>query len=374
MSGSVVSIDEGFMRQALLLAERGRGHVEPNPLVGCVIAHSTNIVGEGWHGKFGGPHAEVVALQQAGDAVRGATMYVTLEPCCHHGKTPPCTDLIIHSGIQKVVLAHMDPFPEVAGNGVDRLRAAGVQIQVGVLEEEARRLNAPYLRLSETGRPWVIAKWAMTLDGKLASRSGCSHWISNDRSRAVVHAIRGRVDGIIVGIGTALADDPQLTARPPGARTATRIILDSQARLPSESQLVRTANQVPVLVAAGPEAPPDAASRLVSAGCEIVVCSGRDYGSRLKELLAELGRRRMTNVLVEGGARVLAAMFDKELIDEVHVFVAPKLIGGETAISPLGGEGWVNMLEAASLQNVSIQQLDNDVYISGPVAYRQSVR
>jgi len=247
--------DGPWMRRALQLAEQGRGFVEPNPLVGAVVVRDGRAVGEGWHQRYGQAHAEVNALAAAGDAARGATLYVTLEPCCHHGKTPPCTDAVLRSGVRRVVAAMYDPFPQVAGHGADLLRAAGVVVEVGLGEAEARRLNAPYLKLLATGRPYVHAKWAMTLDGKIATRTGDSKWISNEASRHRVHALRGRMDAILVGIGTALADDPQLTARPPGPRTPARIVLDSHGRLPPTSLLAQTARTTPVLVvtAGGPE-------------------------------------------------------------------------------------------------------------------------
>ena len=233
--------DLWHMRRALELAAQGQGAVEPNPMVGCVIARGAEILGEGWHRRFGGAHAEVEALKLAGERARGATVYVTLEPCCHHGKTPPCTRAILDAGVARVVAAMPDPFPQVAGGGLAELRAAGIEVQSGVLEEEARKLNAPYLKLLSTGRPWIIAKWAMTLDGKIATAAGDSRWISCLDSRSIVHQLRGRVDAIVVGRGTAAADDPLLTARPPGPRTAMRIVVDTRASLSPQSQLVRTA-------------------------------------------------------------------------------------------------------------------------------------
>src|SRR5437899_3135810 len=224
--------DEIWMQRALELAERGRGYVEPNPLVGAVIVRGGEAVGEGWHQRFGEAHAEINALAAAGAAARGASLYITLEPCCHHGKTPPCTDAVLRAGIARVVAAMADPFPQVAGKGAELLRQAGVGVEMGLCEEEARRLNAPYLKLLSRGRPYVHAKWAMSLDGKIATRTGDSKWISNEASRRRVHEPRGRMDAIIAGIGTVLADDPLLTARPPGPRTPARIILDSRGRLP----------------------------------------------------------------------------------------------------------------------------------------------
>src|SRR5262245_2742469 len=244
-----------WMCHALVLAERGRGVVEPNPLVGAVVVREDTLIGEGWHQRYGGPHAEIHALQAAGEAARGATLYVTLEPCCHHGKTPPCTDAILRAGIARVVAAMRDPFPQVSGRGAELLRAVGVAVEMGLCEEAARRLNAPYLTLLTQQRPYVHLKWAMTLDGKIATRTGDSKWISSEASRRRVHELRGRVDGILVGSGTVLADDPLLTARPPGTRIATRIVLDSQGRTPPTCRLAATAREVPTLVVtAGAEA------------------------------------------------------------------------------------------------------------------------
>src|SRR5581483_10404701 len=242
-----MNLDAWHMARALELAELGRGYVEPNPLVGCIVVQGAEVIGEGWHRRFGGPHAEIDALAVAGHRAKGGTLVVTLEPCCHWGKTPPCTKAVIAAGIRRVVVAQRDPFPAVSGGGIDELRAAGIEVEVGVREDEARILNAPYLKLLETGRPWIIAKWAMSLDGKLATRTGHSQWISGDKSRRVAHAMRGRVDAVLVGRGTVEADDPLLTARPVGPRVATRIVLDSRATLSSDSQLVRTVEAAPVL-------------------------------------------------------------------------------------------------------------------------------
>ena len=265
-------IDAFHMARALRLAEAGRGRVEPNPLVGCIIAQGAEIIGEGWHQRFGGPHAEIEALAVAGRRAAGATMYVTLEPCCHQGKTPPCTQAVIAAGLRRVVVAARDPFPPVDGSGIAALEAAGIAVDVGLREDSARTLNAPYLKLLATGRPWVIAKWAMTLDGKIAARGGSSRWISSAASRRIAHALRGRVDAIVVGRGTAATDDPLLTARPSGPRIATRIVLDTAATLATDRQLVRTARQTPLLVVVGPRAAAADRQRLEAEGCEILVC------------------------------------------------------------------------------------------------------
>jgi diaminohydroxyphosphoribosylaminopyrimidine deaminase/5-amino-6-(5-phosphoribosylamino)uracil reductase len=372
--------DSQMMSRAVELARRGEGFVEPNPMVGCVIVKDGEVVGEGWHQQFGGPHAEVHALQAAGERAKGATIYVTLEPCCHQGKTPPCTEAIIAAGIQRVVTALRDPFPKVAGGGLKRLVAAGIDVELGLGETEVQQLNAPYLKLVMAGRPWIIAKWAMTLDGKIATRSGYTKWISGEASRQVAHQLRGRVDAIMVGRQTAQLDDPMLTARPTEgaaagspssaaspARVATRIVLDSMAGLPSFSQLVRTAGQYPTLIAAGPEAPEKELRRLASAGCEVLPFAPPTRYERLIQLLDELGRRRMTNVLVEGGANLLGSMFDAGQIDEAHVFIAPKLFGGQKARSPIRGAGVEQVTDALQLESLQVQRLGDDVYVSGRV-------
>lgn len=363
-----VDLDRWHMARALALAAQGRGAVEPNPLVGCLIAHGAEIVGEGWHRRYGGPHAEIEALQIAADRAAGATVYVTLEPCCHHGKTPPCTDALIAAGVARVVAALRDPFAQVDGAGARALQAAGIEVEFGLGEEEATRLNAPYLKLLAHARPWVIAKWAMTLDGKLASRTGDSRWISNETSRRVAHDLRGRVDAILVGSGTVRADDPLLTARPAGPRSALRIVLDSQGAIDLNSQLVKSAGDAPVLIAISEVLAADRRRALERSGCELFCLSGETPAARLDSLLAELGRRRLTNLLVEGGSRVLGSFFDAGLVDEAHVFIAPKLLGGGAAPSPIAGQGWLHMAEAGVLVSPRIETLEGDVYISGRLA------
>ncbi len=358
-------VDESWMRRALELAERGRGRVEPNPLVGAVVVRDGVRVGEGWHQRYGGPHAEVHALAAAGPAARGATLYVTLEPCCHLGKTPPCTDAILRAGIGRVVAAMSDPFPAVAGKGADLLNAAGIPVEFGIGEAAARRLNAPYLTLLAVGQPYVHAKWAMTLDGKIATRTGDSKWISNESSRRRAHALRGRMDAVIVGIGTVFADNPELTARPPGPRTGVRIILDSNCRLPIDSTLVQTAHEVPTLVAATRAASADRVATLRRLGCEVLSLPATDRRTDVKSLLAELGRRRFTNVLVEGGGTVLGAFLDAGVIDEVQVFVAPCLAGGAEARPAVAGMGVDKIAEALRLKELRVEMVEGDVLIHG---------
>ncbi|NUQ62376.1 MAG: bifunctional diaminohydroxyphosphoribosylaminopyrimidine deaminase/5-amino-6-(5-phosphoribosylamino)uracil reductase RibD [Pirellulales bacterium] len=362
-------LDRWHMRRALELARQGQGYVEPNPMVGCVIAVGAEIIGEGWHRKFGGAHAEIEALQLAARRAAEATMYVTLEPCCHYGKTPPCTKAILEAGIRRVVVAQSDPFREVSGKGIAELRATGIEVEVGLLEEEAQRLNAPYLKLTRSGRPWIIAKWAMTLDGKTATRAGTSQWISNPESRRIVHQIRGRVDGIMIGRETAELDNPLLTARPAGPRTALRIVVDTHASLSSVSKLVCTTSEAPVLIAVGPHASKADCDRLRQGGCEVFVCSATRHAARLDQLLKELGRRRLTNILAEGGGRLTGSLLDARQIDEVHVFIAPKILGGAAAHSPIAGEGIDEIADALTLDQPVIQATAGDVYVHGRVAW-----
>jgi len=341
MAKQFTTQDQIHMRRALALAARGQGRVEPNPMVGCVIVHGRRIVGEGYHRRFGGPHAEVNALRSAAGRARGATCYVTLEPCGHHGKTPPCTDALIQAGVKRVVVAMRDPCPLVRGRGLRRLRRAGVDVAIGLLETDAFALNAPYLKLQCSGRPWVILKWAQSLDGKIATRSGDSKWISGEPSRRYAHRIRGRVDAILVGVGTVVKDNPLLTGRLcQPRRLASRVVIDPQLRTPQRSQLVRTARQMPTLIVTDRKATKgERAMGFQRAGIEVLGVRRTRTGLDLGRLLDELGRRRMTNILVEGGGKTLGAFFDADLADEAVVFVAPRLIGGELAVSPLAGRG-----------------------------------
>jgi len=367
--------DARWMRTALDEAAKGRGSVEPNPMVGAAVVKDGRLVALGRHGEYGGPHAEVVALAAAGEEARGATLYVTLEPCRHHGKTPPCVDAILKAGVARVVATHRDPFPKVDGGGFARLREAGVAVTVGVLAAEAVALNAPFLKRLATGRPYVLAKWAMTLDGKTATAGGDSRWISSEESRALVHEVRGRMDAIIVGIGTVLADDPLLTARPPGPNTPKRIVLDARARLPLDSRLVRTAREAPTDVVVGPAATAEDVDRLERAGCEVWTFPG-DGRARLLALLDELGRR-LTYVLVEGGGVLLGSFFDAGEVDEVDVYVAPLIEGGDHLRTPARGRGRSLMAQAARLRDVRRTLVgERDVRIQGivPSAWREGLR
>ncbi|MBU0608356.1 MAG: bifunctional diaminohydroxyphosphoribosylaminopyrimidine deaminase/5-amino-6-(5-phosphoribosylamino)uracil reductase RibD [Armatimonadetes bacterium] len=342
--------DERHLRRALRLARRGQGRVEPNPMVGCVIVKHGRVIGEGYHRRFGGPHAEVEALRQCTTSPRGATVYVTLEPCCHYGKTPPCTDALLAAGIARVVAPVEDPNPPVAGRGLALLRKAGVRIDRGLLAGEAATLNAPFFKLVREHRPWVILKWAQSLDGKIATRTGDSKWITDEVCRAHAHRTRGRLDAILVGIGTVLTDDPLLTCRVGRPRrVATRVVLDSRLRTPLSSQLVRTARRVPTWVFHGRGAPARRARALEKAGCVLHAIPRSGDGLALPALLDVLGEHQITNVLVEGGGVLLGNFFDKELADEFHIYIAPLLIGGSQAPGPLHALGVSTVARALRL-------------------------
>ncbi len=350
--------DEHWMRRALALARAGEGRVEPNPMVGAVVlGPAGDLAGDGYHASFGGPHAEVVALAATGGRARGGTLYVTLEPCRHFGKTPPCTRAVIAAGVARVVAATADPNPLVGGEGFAELRAAGVEVTAGVCGAEAEALIAPFTKRMRTGRPWVIGKWAMTLDGKTATHTGDSKWVSGDESRAQVHELRGRVDAVLAGRGTVVADDPLLTARPPGPRTPARVVLCRSGELPADCQLVRTARDSPVVVFTEPNGVAKLAA-WAAAGAEIVALPAVTPAA----VLDDLGRRRMTNVLVEGGSGVLGAFADAGELDEVWAFVAPKLAGGP-GLAPVGGAGVGWMRDAAGWGPLSVEQRGDDVWL-----------
>jgi diaminohydroxyphosphoribosylaminopyrimidine deaminase/5-amino-6-(5-phosphoribosylamino)uracil reductase len=357
------------MRRALRLA--ARGYTPPNPMVGCVIVRDGQIVGEGFHPLAGQPHAEVFALRAAGELARGATVYVTLEPCSHFGRTPPCARALIEAGVGRVIAAVVDPHEKVAGRGLAELRAAGIPAEAGLLEAEARRLNEAFFHFHATRRPFVTLKAAMTLDGKIATRTGDSRWITGEKARAHVHQLRARAGAILCGVGTVLADDPLLTARLPkhagGApRQPLRIVLDPTLRTPPDSALARTSRESPVLIVAAEQADATRARRLTDAGVEILrLPPSSDGGLDLAALLEELGRREIISLLVEGGGRTHAAFLSAGLVQRVHWFIAPKLVGGAEAPTPLEGAGIARMAEAVALREVTLRRFGDDVLLSG---------
>ncbi len=381
MATPFTDADARFMRQALTLAKRAQGRVEPNPLVGAVIVRHEKLISQAAHLRFGGPHAEVNALQAAGRSARGATLYVTLEPCCHWGKTPPCTAAILAAGISRVVVAMIDPFSKVRGKGLATLRKAGLRVDVGLLEEEARFLNAPFITRLSKKRPFVIAKWAQSIDGCSATATGESRWISSEISREFVQKIRGRVDAIVVGIGTALTDDPLLMARPSrGAdirRIATRIVIDTHCRLPLTSQLRRTIPFAPLMIVHGTTLDSAANKRrqiLADHGAMMLPMPvGPDGHVRVDALLTHLATEDYANILVEGGPTLLAAFLHAQLLDEAHVFIAPLLIGGPHARHAIAGPDLLRLADASSFHLVENRTSGPDVHLvfrATPSRYR----
>ncbi len=364
--------DAFWMRRAIAEAWRGQGAVEPNPMVGAVIVRDDQLISYGYHRSFGGPHAEANAIASTPKLLCGATIYVTLEPCCHFGKTPPCTQALISAGISRIVVAQSDPFPKVAGGGIAQLREAGLDVEIGVEAKLARELNAPYLKRIHTGKPYVTAKWAMTLDGKIATATRNSQWISSPGSRARVHELRGRMDGILVGIGTAIADDPSLTARPAGPRTPVRIILDPSCKLPPHSRLAQTAYETPVWIVVNQRAAEASINTLEQLGCEIIRMESKERID-VTPLMNRLGERGLTNLLVEGGGQVLGAFLDAGEVDAIDAFIAPIIEGGNHAGGPFLGRGQTRMADAIRLGDLHIETVEGDVRVRGilPAPWRQ---
>jgi diaminohydroxyphosphoribosylaminopyrimidine deaminase / 5-amino-6-(5-phosphoribosylamino)uracil reductase len=359
------AIDVQYMQQALALARGGLGLVSPNPLVGCVLVKAGAVVGQGYHQRFGGPHAEVHALQEAGSQARGAVLYVNLEPCSHTGKTPPCADAVIQSGVSRVVAALRDPDPRVNGRGLSRLEAAGIAVTVGVCEAEARKLNEVFIKYITTRCPFVTLKSAITLDGKIATRTGASQWITGELARQEGHRLRHAADAILVGIGTVLQDDPQLTARLPDQQGANplRVIVDSTLRVPLQAQVAAVASDRRTLIVTTARAPVAHSEALRTRGVEVVCLPAYDNGRvDLEALCRYLGERGVASVLVEGGATLSATLLRRRLVDKVLLFVAPKIIGGD-GLSVVGPCGVETMEQVIHLRDVVSQCLGNDVLL-----------
>ena len=355
------------LTRAIELAARAQGRTSPNPLVGAVVVKDGRAIGEGFHAAAGEPHAERMALASCSEDPAGATMYVSLEPCAHHGRTPPCTEAIVEAGIRRVVIASDDPSNHANGRGLGILRDEGVAVEMvdGELAAAARLLNQPFRKHARTGRPLVVLKWAMTLDGKVATRTGDSKWISGEASRARAHRWRADADAVAVGIGTALADDPLLTARVEGvARQPRRVVFDAEGRLPLDGALVRSAADSPVIVVVSRAASRTHVQSLESAGLEVIVASGENESARVEAALDELGAREVQSLLVEGGPHLAGAFLDGELVDELRVFVAPVVAGGRQAKPAAEGEGVAQIAEAARAIATEIERIDDDVLIT----------
>jgi diaminohydroxyphosphoribosylaminopyrimidine deaminase/5-amino-6-(5-phosphoribosylamino)uracil reductase len=364
--------DKVHLARAIELARRGTGAVKPNPVVGAVVVRDGEVLGEGWHREFGGAHAEVNAIEACGlEDLTGATLYVSLEPCCHEGKTPPCTDAILQAGIGRVVVASDDPTEKASGRGLGILRDEGIDIVIadGELATSARLLNQAFRKHARVGRPWVLFKSAMTLDGKVATSSGDSKWISGESSRALAHRWRASVDAVIVGIGTALADDPQLTARPDGElaelpRQPRRVVFDTLARLPTTSQLVAAAGEIPLTVIVSRAAAHADTAALEAAGAQVLVATGENEPARVRSGLDQLGAEGITAVLLEGGPHLAGAFFDAGEIDEIRLFLAPLVLGGSSARDPLEGEGVERISEALRALTFECESIGEDLLVS----------
>lgn len=359
--------DQQYMRLALDLAREGWGWTSPNPMVGAVVVKDGRILATGYHARCGQLHAERAALQNCTEDPAGGTLYVTLEPCCHHGRQPPCTDAILEAGLARVVVGSGDPNPQVAGKGIGILRSAGVEVTEGVLAEECTALNSVFFHYIRTGRPYVVLKYAMTLDGKLAAYTGASQWITGPEARAHVHRQRGRYRSILVGVGTVLADDPQLTCRLDGGRDPLRIVCDTHLRTPLTAQVVRTAAQTPTLLATCCQDAEKIAA-YEAAGCQVLTLpQGAHGGVDLPALLDALGQREVDSILVEGGAAMHWSFLEAGLADRVLAYVAPKLLGGQGAKTPVGGQGFPHPDQAVQLKNTAFTLLGEDLLLEGEV-------
>ncbi|MFC7684826.1 bifunctional diaminohydroxyphosphoribosylaminopyrimidine deaminase/5-amino-6-(5-phosphoribosylamino)uracil reductase RibD [Ureibacillus sp. GCM10028918] len=357
--------DREYMQLALDLAASAKGNTNPNPCVGAVLVKDGVIVGTGLHRKAGEPHAEVHAFNMAGDHAKGATLYVTLEPCSHYGKTPPCAKLVKESGVSRVVVATMDPNPSVAGRGINLLRESGIEVEVGLLEEEARKLNERFIYNMLTNKPFVISKFAMTMDGKIATHNGHSKWITSEEARLQVHRLRHEIDGILVGVGTVLADNPSLTARLPHrkGKNPVRIILDSELKTPLNSDVVNTAEAQTIIVC-GNDVDGTKSKQLSEKGVQILTVSKSEQGLNLSEMLDELYKLGITDVLVEGGAEINASFLRAGLINKVLLYMAPKILGGIHSKTPFAGMDIDGIDEALQLEFDSIEQVGPDLCIT----------
>ena len=359
--------DRKFMRYALELAAQARGHTSPNPLVGAVIVREGEIVGAGYHQKAGEAHAELHALDQAKGLADGATMYVTLEPCCHWGRTPPCTEAVIQAKLADVFVAMEDPNPRVAGNGIRQLEEAGIRVEVGLCEDESRQLNEVFIKHITTKHPFVILKSAISLDGKIATASGESQWITSEASRLKGHEVRAQVDAILVGIGTVLEDDPSLTVRLPERENEdpVRIVVDSRGNTPIGAKVFNPESGARTLIAVTEDAPAEKIEAFEAAGADVLIVAKKAGRVCLGALMRELGQRGITSVLIEGGGEINAAALQAGIVDKLMFFIAPKLIGGKDAPGPIGGVGIGRLVEALELRDVKMTQIGADFLIEG---------
>lgn len=356
--------DEKWMKRVLRLAEAGRGRTSPNPLVGAVLVKNGKVVGEGYHARIGEAHAEIIALRQAGEKARGAVLYLNLEPCTHYGKTPPCVPQVIKAGLKRAVIGMEDPNPLVNGRGIEALRKSGIDVKVGVLGKECRRFNEAFCKYIVKREPFVVLKVAATLDGKIATRNGDSKWISGKGARRFVHRLRDQVDGVLVGIGTVLRDDPLLTARTKKGREPYRIVLDSGLKIPEEAKVFEHSPSEVILVTTG-AAPHEKIERLEKRGVRVLIVESKEGRVDLKSCLGKLGEIGMTNLLVEGGSQVNGSFLDEGLIDKFFFFLSPKWMGDPQALGIFGGRGVLTLKEAIGLKELKTKRIGEDIFVEG---------
>ncbi|MDP4290374.1 MAG: bifunctional diaminohydroxyphosphoribosylaminopyrimidine deaminase/5-amino-6-(5-phosphoribosylamino)uracil reductase RibD [Bacteroidota bacterium] len=366
--------DIRFMHMALTQAAKGLGRVNPNPLVGAVIVRGSRIIGVGYHKQFGGPHAEINAMRNAENDVEGATVYVTLEPCSHYGKTPPCADALITAKVAKVVIAMTDPNPFVSGRGIQRLKENGIEVEVGLLENEARELNRVFIKYIRTKLPYVVLKSAMTLDGKIATASGHSQWISCPQSRKYVHSLRNELKGILVGVNTVITDDPELTTRLDGVsgRNPVRIVVDSRGRIPLNAKMLKNGAENPVIIATTENFPEQKRADLIEAGHQILILPAHNEMVDLNLLMIELGKLGIDGILLEGGGTLNESALKSGIVDEVQFFIAPLLLGGRNAMTPVEGKGFDTVAEGIRLQQMTTRQVGDDILITAKVKATKS--
>ncbi|MGM0453187.1 MAG: bifunctional diaminohydroxyphosphoribosylaminopyrimidine deaminase/5-amino-6-(5-phosphoribosylamino)uracil reductase RibD [Thermodesulfobacteriota bacterium] len=360
--------DHNFMQMALDLAARGRGYTSPNPMVGAVIVKDNWVVGQGWHEAAGGPHAEINAIDDAGQNARGATLYVTLEPCNHEGKTPPCTRAIVSAGIARVVVAMADPNPHVTGGGIAYLRDAGIEVTTGIYEAEAWRLNAFFIKHTQTGRPYVILKCAATLDGQIATKTGDSKWVTGPAARTRVHELRHAVDGIMVGVDTVKSDNPSLTTRLEDKKGVdpVRIVLDTRLTIFEDAKVLAPGSESDTIVITGNPVDPDKRQRLLAKGVRVMEAPVKNDRIDLAGLMDQLGQMEICSLLVEGGSRVTAAMLTAGLVDRINFFYAPKILGG-SGIAMCSGPGPEKMAAAIGVTNMEVRYFGDDLLVEGDI-------
>lgn len=358
-------MDKEYMKLALELAERGKGKVNPNPLVGSIIVKDNKIIGEGYHKCYGKAHAEVNAFENAIENVEGATMYVTLEPCSHYGKTPPCVERIIKEKISKVVIGSLDPNPLVAGRGVKRLREHGIEVEVGVLEEDCKKVNEVFMKYIVSKMPFVVMKWAMSLDGKIATASGDSRWISGEKSRENVHNLRNELSAIMIGVETVIKDDPMLACRTENGKNPIRIIVDSKLRIPMDSKIVNSSSEIRTIVATTEEACRHKEEILKSKDIVVIRIEKNNERVDLKELMKILGELGIDSILLEGGGTLNFSALKQGIVDKIQVYIAPKIIGGKEAKTPVEGDGFELIKQCVKIENLIYKKIDEDVYLEG---------